>query len=277
MTTDLSPGQLEKYNLEGFVLLDPIFNLDELEEMRAESDRLIEFTIDASLALKELNPRLDLQRRDGKIILRKIQPVSDTSEVFARFSNDERLLRPLADVLGAQPILMEEKLNYKQVLPGPLEIETSDEGESFPYHTDIAYYALDGYPRETVSSALFIDDTTPENGPLRVLPRSHLKDWPIQDDWPPLVKPEAVPEDQVIDVLAPAGSVLIFHSALVHSSSENRTDSPRRLMIYSHYPSTFDIEADKRNRVLRERSEEHERRYRELMASGPYKPEFTLS
>jgi ectoine hydroxylase-related dioxygenase (phytanoyl-CoA dioxygenase family) len=128
-----------------------------------------------------------------------------------------------------------------------------------------------------VSSALFIDPTTSENGPLRVLPRSHLRDWPIQDEWPPLVKPESVPESDVIDVLAPAGSILIFHSALVHSSSENRTDEPRRLMIYSHHPSTFEIEPDKRNRVLRERSEEHERRYKELVASGPYKPAFRMN
>lgn len=209
--------------------------------------------------------------------MRKIQPVSDVSEALARFASDERLIGPLRQILGSEPILMEEKLNYKQVLPHPPAIAASDEGEAFPYHTDLAYYALDGYPRETLSSALFIDETTSENGPLKVLPGSHLRDWPIQYEWPPLVKEGAVPEGEVMEVLAPPGSVLVFHSALVHSSSENRTDSPRRLMIFSHYPATHNIDEDKRNRSLRERSQEHESRYLQLLDSGRFTPVYRLS
>lgn len=272
----LSKEQIAVYEREGYLLLGPLFSTPELEEIRSEANRLIELTINASLALGELSPRLDLQKREGKVILRKIQPVNDISEIFTRVSNDERYLQPLREILGSAPILMEEKLNYKQVLPGPLEIQAQDEGEAFPYHTDFAYYGLDGYPRSTLSSALFIDETTPENGPIRVLPRSHTRDWPIQKEWPPLVKEGVVPDNEVIDALAPAGSVLIFHGALVHASSENRTDHPRRVLIYSHYPSTHEIEPDKRNRPLRERSRDHERRYQQRLDSGKFRPTFKI-
>lgn len=272
----LSQQQLDGYSKDGYVLLDPIFSPAELDEMRAEADRLIELTIDASLALDELSPRLDMQRRDGKLIVRKIQPVNDFSELFTKVSADERIVSPLRQLLDSEPVLMEEKLNYKQIIPDPGKIEAADEGESFPYHTDLAYFGLDGYPRESLSSALFIDDATPENGPLRVLPGSQHREWPIQEQWPPLVEQGVVPEEEVIDVLGPAGSLLIFHSALVHSSSENRTDKPRRLMIYSHYPSWHEIEFDRRNKPLRERGQAHESRYNEMVTAGSYSPSFKL-
>jgi ectoine hydroxylase-related dioxygenase (phytanoyl-CoA dioxygenase family) len=275
-TETLNAEQRDSYEHNGYLLLDPLFSEAELAKMRSEADRLIETTVNASLATGEVSPRLDLQRREGKLVLRKIQPVNDLSEVFTEVASDERILRPLREILGADPALMEEKLNYKQILPGDLEIEAQEEGEAFPFHTDLAYFALDGYPRESLSTSLFIDETTAWNGPLRVLARSHLQDWPIQKGWPPLVEPSAVPEDQAVDILAPAGSLLIFHSALVHASSENQTDEPRRLMLYSHYPSTHEIEFDKRNRPLRERSREHESRYRQLADSGRFTPAFRM-
>lgn len=276
-STTLQPDQLREYRERGYVVLESVFTEPELEEMRQESDRLAELTVNASIALGELSPRLDVQTRDGKVILRKVQPVNDISEVFSRYSSDDRFLAPMRDILDSQPIVMEEKLNYKQPLPGPPPIEADTSGEGFPYHTDWAYFGLDGYPKETLSSALLVDETTAENGPLRMLPGSHKKDWPIQDEWPPLVREGIVPEGDVVDLLAPAGTVVIFSSALVHASSENRTDGPRRMMIFSHYPSTFEIDHDQRNRPLRERSQEHERRYREWLDSGEVKPSFRMS
>lgn len=272
----MTADQLAAYQRDGYILLPGLFGDEEVASWRREADRLIKLTINASLALNEVSPRLDLQSRDGTTLLRKIQPVNDISELFAQISVDERLLNPMRDILGTEPLLMEEKLNYKQILPGPLDLESGAEGESFPFHTDIHYFALDGYPRETLSSALSIDETTSENGPMRIIPGSHHKEWPLRGGWPPILDETAIPQDDAIEILGPPGTLLIFHSALVHASSENRTEGPRRLMIFSHYPSTHEGDPDRRNRPLRDRAQNHERRYREAVESGRYVPGYQV-
>jgi len=72
----------------------------------------------------------------------------------------------------------------------------------------------------------------------------------------------------------PAGSVMLFHAKLVHDSEPNRSGRPRRVMIYSHYPSSHDPDADpdRRNRPVRQYSREFEQRYRDLVDSGAVTP-----
>lgn len=279
-SSTLTSEQIQAYQRDGFVLLPALFDETEVAEWRREADRLVELTINASLTLGEVSPRLDLQRRGDDVILRKIQPVNDISELFTGVSNEERILEPMRDIFGelgpADPVLMEEKLNYKQILPGPIDLEAGADGDSFPFHTDLHYFYLDGYPKETLSSALSLDETTSENGPMRLLPGSHLKDWPLKGGWPPILEEENIPTDQLVDITGPPGSLLIFHSALVHASSENRTREPRRIMIYSHYPSTHEVEFDKRNRHLREAGQAHEQRARETRTDANPGPQFRL-
>ena len=273
----LSDEQRDTYERLGYVVLPAVFEPDEIDQMAKEADRIAERVIEASMATGERSPRLDLQRRDGRTVLRKVQPLNDISDVFARYSADERLIGPMREILGCEPVLMEEKLNYKQLITDAPGVEAGDEGESFPFHTDLAFFVLDGYPSETLSSALSIDETTPDNGPLRVLPGSHHRlDWPYEEGWPPRIREDAIPMSDVVDVIAPAGSVMLFHSALIHASSENTTDGPRRIMIYSHYPETHDIEADARNKALREAGRAHEARYDELVAAGAHTPGYRL-
>ena len=77
-----------------------------------------------------------------------------------------------------------------------------------------------------------------------------------------------------VDVLAPAGSVLLFHSMLLHDSKPNTTDLPRRLMIYSHYPASAQMEEDVRNRGGRVAGQRLEAAYRAMVESGEYEDEF---
>ena len=273
----LDAEQKARFENEGYLILPGVFNRREVASMAAEATRLAQWQIAISLALGEPTPRLDVQRRGELVVLRKIQPVNDVSPVFARLARDERLINPLRDLLGCEPVLMEEKLNYKQILPGSPDVVTGDDrDESFPFHTDISYFWLDGYPMETVSSAITIDETTMENGPILAVPGSHKRQWPHQEGWPPVLAEGVVSPEDTVPLLAPAGSVLLFHSALVHASTQNTTCMPRRLMIYSHHPETHRVEFDKRNRELRRKGQAAEERYEDLVYSGASVPEYRL-
>jgi len=169
-------------------------------------------------------------------------------------------------------MLMEEKLNYKQIIDAPLAVNRR--GDSFEYHHDWAYFSQQGYPPETLTVGIMIDATTPQNGPMRMIPGSHRRDWPLRIEGPPLIEAGAVDDSQGVDILGDAGDVVIFHSKLVHASADNTTDAPRRLMLYSYHPSWHQAEPDQRNRGDRARGQAHEARYQELLRAG-YVPRFT--
>lgn len=269
----LSAEQRSRYARDGYLLLPALFDAAETAAMAAESDRLVDELANASLALGEVSPRIDLRSRPEGTVLLKVQPLADVSPLLRQVSEDDRLLQPMRDLLGCEPLMLEEKLNGKELLDcdlGDLPIRSAP--PDFPFHTDFHYFYLDGYPPETLSSAIAIDACTRENGALRVVPGSHLRqDWPMASTWPPYLDAASFPEQDQVYLECPAGTVVVFDSRLAHASSPNTTMQPRRLLIYSHYPATHQVEPDARNRPLRESGQEHERRYAEALRAG-YQP-----
>ncbi len=267
-STALDPVQVEQYTRDGFVVVPGVLTAAEIALLREEADRLLELTVNASIALGENSPRLQVCRRGDHFSLRKIQPLSDISPLIAGVLTDERLVGPLRSILGCDPVPMEEKLNYKQLLPGDLPIAADREGDAFDLHCDWSYFDHNGYPRESLSVAVAVDDATLENGCMRVLPGSHTRDWPIQAPHNPLLPEGLVPDADLLDVPQPAGSALIFHSGLMHGSGDNGTALPRRLLIFSYHPEWHVTEPDKRNKPLRQAGQAHEARYRAMLDAG---------
>jgi hypothetical protein len=255
----------------GYLLFEGLFGEEELEEYRREADRVLDMVLGSSLLLQRRNPRLDLRLLGGsEAMVRKIQPINDLSPIFAGLSSDERVLGRLRAVMGDEPLLMEEKLNYKQrVRLSRLDAHYLEQrrpdgaaGE-FLLHHDWGYYRANSYPDTTLSSAIALDDTT-GRGPLRVLPRSHLLEVPLADPESPsgVVREDAVNSSGLVTLNMSAGSVLIFHSRLLHDSEPNPTSSPRRLMIYSHYPASHSsADPDRRNAPTRQAANQMESEY----------------
>lgn len=69
-----------------------------------------------------------------------------------------------------------------------------------------------------------LDDFTPENGATRIWPRSNHGDWD-------LMLPD---EDDAVAAVARAGSAILFLGQTLHAGGANRSDRPRRGMIFSY-------------------------------------------
>src|SRR2546423_1048787 len=113
----LTASQREQFERDGYIVLPTLFEGDEIAEMRREADRILALCINASLAVGKPDPRLDMFRQPGdadSLYILKLQPVKDLSSCFEELAADDRLLGPMRQILGCEPILMEEKLNYKQ-------------------------------------------------------------------------------------------------------------------------------------------------------------------
>jgi ectoine hydroxylase-related dioxygenase (phytanoyl-CoA dioxygenase family) len=277
--TTLSQQQLKQFQDEGFLILPAAFAADEIARMRREADAILDLIINSSIALNRPSRRMDwLKRQDGVPLVRKIQPINDLSDYLASVSADERLIGPMREIMGDEPVLMEEKLNYKQPVPGvegiPFPAKTSDR---FPIHNDWAYYSEQKYPQDIISSAVSLDECTAANGPLRVWPGSHKhhREHELIPNEGLQVKAGLIDFNGGQDVLAPPGTVMLFHSLLVHNSRSNDTMAPRRLMIYSHFPKRFNMGHDVRNGPGRRAEQPHEEKYRQMLARGEYAKRFT--
>jgi len=277
----LTPEERERYGRDGFLLRPAVFSEAEVARMQEEADYVLELLVNSALSSGRPSGRIDVGKGpSGDVHVRKIQPVNDVSLYFSQVSNDVRLLGPLADLMGSEPRLMEEKLNYKQPVPNwPAQFAVRDREDYFAPHNDWAFYSAQGYPQDIVSSMIVMDDCTVDNGPLVLWPGSHREYLPhITTAAGDLtVTPGLIDEAAGQDLLAPAGSVVFFHALLVHSSRPNATDRPRRLMIYSHYPGREEHGTDVRNGPARLRESPWERDYLRRLISGEARETFRLS
>jgi ectoine hydroxylase-related dioxygenase (phytanoyl-CoA dioxygenase family) len=120
-------------------------------------------------------------------------------------------------------------------------------GLPFGWHQDSGYVVGNGGP---VDHAPYLtcwcplDDTTAENGTVRVLPFSQTplaRDWILPHERQPgtndLVGWNGNDEGVVLEV--PAGSVVAFSSRLLHTTGANRTDRMRRVYLAQYTPEVM--------------------------------------
>lgn len=245
----LTQEQWDHWETEGYLVMPAVFDESEVQCMQQEADFILSLIINSSYCHDRHSRRLDIRRsKTGGMVVRKIQPIIDLSLPLSKFSRDQRLIGPMAEFMGEEPVLMEEKLNYKQPVPEMSLFSVPADDDRFPVHNDWAYYLMNGYPDTIISSAMTLDNCGTHNGTLRVYPRSHRQHIEHERVRNGLqIKPGTWDFDAWVPIEAPAGSVVFFHSRLVHSSSPNRSGAPRRVMIYSHYPKSADMGIDIRN------------------------------
>jgi Phytanoyl-CoA dioxygenase (PhyH) len=274
----LGNEQAEHFQKNGYLLVERMFDDGEVAAMRREADGLLELLVNSSLANGRTSTRLDLRELPaGGQVVRKIQPVVDLSPLFDRLAKDERLVGVLRRLQGDEPELMEDKFSYKQRLAEPVRgLETRKADDRFLMHNDYAYHVGHGYPPTIVTCGIALDDCTEEKGPFHVWPGSHsrhIEHEPVGE------RSHQVPADRLdprggIDVIARAGSAILFSDLLVHNSRPNVSAEPRRILFFSYCPRGSMPDADVRNRPVRRSETDWEQRYRALKAEGIYRDSF---
>jgi ectoine hydroxylase-related dioxygenase (phytanoyl-CoA dioxygenase family) len=78
---------------------------------------------------------------------------------------------------------------------------------------------------QVLALRVHLDDSTSQNGPLRVLPGTHLLGV-LTDDQLHEISTKVNP----VDCLSPAGGVLAMKPLIVHASSKSQSEAPRRVL-----------------------------------------------
>ncbi len=147
--------------------------------------------------------------------------------LFGGFARDKRVLDLVEGILGPDLDCFLSQFIFKN--PGAM-------GQ--PWHQDAYYFPFDRSPQ--VGIWLAITEATLENGCLHVVPGSHRE--PVHEHVKPrrpdsnLGYMEIVDHDMSASVPVPMqpGDLLVFHSHLMHSSTDNESNARRAAMVY-HY------------------------------------------
>jgi ectoine hydroxylase len=179
---------------------------------------------------------------DGSTI-RGIHGLHKKECFFDRLIKDDRILNLAEEYLGTKCYLHQFKVNYKRAF----------KGESWPWHQDFPFWKEgDGIlTPHLINIAVFIDDASMLNGPLCMIPKSHLlgdlsakvnnkKSWENDTSRTLTYQVEThdieklIINDNVEFITGKSGDVFLFDPLVVHASVTNSSAYDRRLLILTY-------------------------------------------
>ena len=180
---------------------------------------------------------------DGRT-LRAIHGCHTRSAIFHRLTRLNAILCPARQIVKDQVYVYQFKINLKSAFAGDL----------WPWHQDYSFWAKeDGMPAPlAITAAIFLDDVTEFNGPIFFIPGSHRNglydvhantsdnDWrkhvaadlSYQTDQEKII--QLVEQHGMIAPKGPRGTILFFHSNIVHASPANISPMQRRILFITY-------------------------------------------
>ena len=228
--TRLTEDQLADYHRDGFIVVEDLVTPVGVEALRA---RLHEYT-HGGRPLNGIIPQVEPRIARGELQvdhpgdgIRKLDRLVQEDDLFRQLGTHPNIVGIIAQIVGPDIKMFRNSLLLK-----PPEV-----GSQKGMHQDSPYWPIE--PMELCSCWVALDDATPENGCMAVIPGWHTR-GPL-----PHV---SVPDDFVVDeqyydmneaVLAPvrAGGGLFFHSLIPHYTAPNRSTRWRRAIALSYMSS----------------------------------------
>ena len=221
MTPTISEEQRRQCDDAGYFVLENVFT-------RAEMDELVEH-IQAHQRpheekLREAGGTQGISRAEEIIFTSHL---AEQDEAIRAFCLRPEFVAITTQILGPDVDLYWNQSVFKQ-----------PEGKKeFPWHQDDGYTPVEPSPYLTLWLAL--NDATPENGCISVLPGAYKRGLlPHRPSPIGLVCHENEDPDQGVLVPVKAGSMAVFWSLTPHKSGANVSPGPRKAYViqYSHAP-----------------------------------------
>jgi ectoine hydroxylase-related dioxygenase (phytanoyl-CoA dioxygenase family) len=224
MTTTQAPIQAEglytRFQQDGYVVARKVIDDSLVQECRNHIDWLL-----------EKNP--------GKRPEQLHHTLMTDDPFWVRLVSDDRLLDIAEQFVGPNIALFASHYIAKRPY----------DGQAVLWHQDGSYWPLE--PMEVVTLWLAIDDSTAENGCMRVIPgtqtqrivtRAELKKRTDVDNVLGTSMDEAlVDEARAVDLVLQAGDVSIHHPAIIHGSNANTSPRWRRGLTIRYIPTSTRI------------------------------------
>jgi len=220
----LTEDQIDSYFAQGYLLVEDVLTPEELGKMQDIAHDLI----DKSRHLTESNDVYDLDEGHApeQPRLTRVKLPHKQHPFFWDVLRNSRITEVMRQLLGANVLIQTSKLNTKA--PGG--------GAAVEWHQDWAFYPHTN--DDMLAFGVMLEDVTPENGPLQVIPGSHkgpiLSHNNAEGIFCGAVDPDD-PEfqlDKAVTITGRAGSMSIHHARTLHGSAPNVSDKARLMLFY---------------------------------------------
>ena len=208
----LNQQQLADFEHDGYLFFPSLFNADEVKTLIDE------------VPLLYSQQRPENVREKGSDAVRTNFAAHMYSAPFARLGRHPRMIDPVRQILGEELYMHQFKINGKMAF----------DGDVWQWHQDYGTWKNDDQMPEAraMNIAIFLDEVNEFNGPLMFIPGSHKLGvidakhdlattsyplWTIDNDS----IGKLVGRGGIISPKGPAGSMILFHSCLVHASTSN--------------------------------------------------------
>ncbi len=220
----LTQDQIDRFHETGYLMLPNLFSTEEADVLRQGAE--------------------EVYAMDRKEVVRELDGVSPRTgfaahcyhEAFRRLGRHPRLVEPVMQLLDGPVYMHQYKVNAKVAFDGAV----------WQWHQDYGTWSRDDLMPEAraMNIALFVDEVTEFNGPLWIIPGSHREGvyeagHDIETTSYPLWTldkakvSELAERGGIYSAKGAAGSVLMFHSNIVHASSPNLSPWGRTIVYLS--------------------------------------------
>lgn len=228
VATQLSPAEQKAfYDEQGYIAYPEMLTRDELATLRAALAEVLE----ESKGLTASNDKFSVTRGDdGNHYVRRIFSPIKHHKAFLEAASHPRILEAVSNLIGPNIQLHHSKLNLKP---------PTTRDARFEWHQDYPFFPHTNY--DLIAVLVHLDDATPENGCLRIIPGSHkngpqMHVFARDGAFSSQLKDQSVlgEESDWLYVSCPAGGVEMHHCNMLHSSTANRGDKPRSVLIFQY-------------------------------------------
>lgn len=220
----LSENELKAFDEQGYLFFPEVFSPEEVGVLREEAHSIF--------ALE----REEVVREKDSVTARTAFAAQNYNEAYRRLGRHPKLISPVMQLLGGGVYMHQFKINAKAAF----------NGDVWQWHQDYGTWSRDDLMPEprAMNIALFLEDVTEFNGALMFIPKSHRQGtieaghdlqttsyplWTIDNE----TITRLVDEGGLISPKGPAGSVILFHSNLVHGSPSNMSPFDRTIVYLS--------------------------------------------
>jgi ectoine hydroxylase len=204
--------QLDSFERDGFLFFPNLFRPEEVKVLSDEVPRLY------------AQQRPENVREKGSNAVRTNFAAHMYSLPFAKLARHPRMVEPIVQLFGEGVYMHQFKINGKMAF----------DGDVWQWHQDFGTWKNDDWMPEAraMNVAIFLDEVNEFNGPLMFIPGSHKRGvldashdtsttsyplWTI--DHETIAK--LVERGGIVAPKGPPGSMILFHSCLVHASTSN--------------------------------------------------------
>ncbi|MEM7571966.1 MAG: phytanoyl-CoA dioxygenase family protein [Bacteroidota bacterium] len=226
----LNTDQVNQFNRDGYLLLE-----------RYLSEHSVQLLVD-ELPILFTQDSAEVYKQENSEAIRTVFAPEKFSPIYEQATRLASIVEPIKQLLQEEVYLFQSKFNTKVALARG----------SWDWHQDFTFWQDDGMPAaRAITAAIYLQEVTEFSGAMVVIPGSHQ----LGTVATRLENPDGVHSEDLKYVISraeiqhaaeqcggmrstkgPQGSVLFFHSNLLHASAQNLHHQNRDLLMLTYNP-----------------------------------------